>query len=88
MLTPAATPTYLDRVLAYLAPQWALRRQRARAVLRFEGTQPPLDRRPLPARRLTSRSRTVLPSSPPLRSDAACTTESDRPRARRQPLPP
>ena len=36
MLTPAATSTYLDRVLAYLAPQWALRRQRARAALRFE----------------------------------------------------
>jgi hypothetical protein len=36
MLTPAATSTYLDRVLAYLAPQWALRRQRARAALYFE----------------------------------------------------
>src|SRR5262245_66603307 len=39
MLTPAAAPTYLDRVLAYLAPQWALRRQRARAVLHFEATR-------------------------------------------------
>jgi len=39
MLTSAATSTYLDRVFVYLAPQWALRRQRARAVLHFEGTR-------------------------------------------------
>jgi len=31
--------TRLDRLLAYLAPQFALRRQRARAVLHFEGTR-------------------------------------------------
>src|SRR5262245_47070582 len=36
---PAATPTYLDRVLAYLAPQCALHRQRAPAVLHFEATR-------------------------------------------------
>ena len=31
--------TRLDRLLAYVAPQFALRRQRARAVLHFEGTR-------------------------------------------------
>jgi hypothetical protein len=39
MLTPAASSTYLDRVLAYLAPQWALRRQRARAALHVEAVR-------------------------------------------------
>ena len=39
MLTPASAPTYLDRALGYLAPQWALRRQRARAALHFEAAR-------------------------------------------------
>jgi hypothetical protein len=34
MLTPASPPApYLDRVLGWLAPQWQLRRLRARAAL-------------------------------------------------------
>jgi len=36
MLTPAGRSTYLDRLIGWAAPQWALRRQRARAVLHFE----------------------------------------------------
>src|SRR4030095_2363066 len=37
MLTPAQAATVLDRVLAYVAPQWAWRRAPARAWLLRQG---------------------------------------------------
>src|SRR5262245_12258240 len=50
MLTPAAAPTYLDRVLAYLAPQWAAPPAGARGpALRGHAGRPgarAVDRRP------------------------------------------
>jgi hypothetical protein len=36
MLTPGEPLTYLDRALAYVAPEWALRRARARRTLYLE----------------------------------------------------